>query len=41
MNVLTKTRKIFHKLNIRYFNNKVGLIGVPFDKGQVKAFLWK
>lgn len=39
MNAWAKARMIFHKLNIRYYNDKVGIIGVPFDKGQVKAFL--
>lgn len=40
MNILIKTRTIYNKLSyysekIRYYNGKVGIIGVPFDKGQV------
>lgn len=35
MNILTKVRTIYSKLNIRYYSGKVGIIGVPFDKGQV------
>ncbi|XP_011635296.1 arginase, hepatic [Pogonomyrmex barbatus] len=33
---LTKTRTIFNQLIIRHYGNKVGIIGVPFDKGQEK-----
>ncbi|XP_011871943.1 PREDICTED: arginase, hepatic isoform X2 [Vollenhovia emeryi] len=36
MNMLTKARTISTKLGIRYYNGKVGIIGVPFDKGQEK-----
>ncbi|XP_039311664.1 arginase, hepatic isoform X4 [Solenopsis invicta] len=36
MNMLVKTRTISSKLGIRYYNGKVGIIGVPFDKGQKK-----
>lgn len=35
MNILIKAYKIYSKLNIRYYGGKVGIIGVPFDKGQV------
>lgn len=35
MNILIKARTISTKLGIRYYNGKVGIIGVPFDKGQV------
>lgn len=35
MNVLIKARTISSKLGICYYSGKVGVIGVPFDKGQV------
>lgn len=40
MNILIKTRTIYNKLSyysekVRYYSGKVGIIGVPFDKGQV------
>lgn len=35
MNILIKTRTIYNKLSVRYYGGKVGIIGVPFDKGQV------
>lgn len=34
MSILIKARTI-SKLSIRYYSRKVGIIGVPFDKGQV------
>ncbi|XP_036142831.1 arginase, hepatic isoform X2 [Monomorium pharaonis] len=36
MNMLAKARTISSKLSIRYYSQKVGIIGVPFDKGQEK-----
>ncbi|EZA51566.1 hypothetical protein DMN91_011895 [Ooceraea biroi] len=36
MSVLTKACKLLNKLSIRYYSGKVGIIGVPFDKGQKK-----
>lgn len=36
MNILTKVRIISNKLSIHYYSRKVGIIGVPFDKGQKK-----
>ncbi|XP_018400681.1 PREDICTED: arginase, hepatic [Cyphomyrmex costatus] len=36
MNVLTKIRIISSKSGIYYYSRKVGIIGVPFDKGQKK-----
>jgi len=35
MNIFTKLHTIFNKLDIRCYSGKVGIIGVPFDKGQV------
>ncbi|KAL0102917.1 hypothetical protein PUN28_018305 [Cardiocondyla obscurior] len=36
MNILTKIRTLSSKLGTRHYNGKVGIIGVPFDKGQEK-----
>ncbi|XP_011686995.1 PREDICTED: arginase-1 isoform X2 [Wasmannia auropunctata] len=36
MNILTKARIISSKLGNYYYSGKVGIIGVPFDKGQKK-----
>ncbi|KAG5340110.1 ARGI protein, partial [Acromyrmex heyeri] len=36
MNILSKVRIISNKLGIHYYSRKVGIIGVPFDKGQKK-----
>ncbi|KYM76674.1 Arginase-1 [Atta colombica] len=36
MNILTKVHIISNKLGIHYYSRKVGIIGVPFDKGQKK-----
>lgn len=35
MNILTKACINYSKLSVRYYSGKVGIIGVPFDKGQV------
>lgn len=36
MNLLNKVRVIFNKLSSRCYSRKIGIIGVPFDKGQKK-----
>ncbi|KMQ85606.1 arginase- mitochondrial-like protein [Lasius niger] len=36
MNILTKACINYSKLSVRYYSGKVGIIGVPFDKGQEK-----
>ncbi|EFN83886.1 arginase, hepatic isoform X2 [Harpegnathos saltator] len=36
MNTLTRARVIFTKLSVRFHSGKVGIIGVPFNKGQKK-----
>jgi hypothetical protein len=38
MNALIKTHKFFNKLSVCYYSGKVGIVGVPFDKGQVNIY---
>lgn len=39
MDKLTKTYAIFTKLIIRRYSGRVGIIGVPFGKGQVNTYV--
>lgn len=40
MNILNNVR-VINKLSSRYYSRKIGIIGVPFDKGQVSIHILK